>query len=223
MAKAEDLYIMRNSLIPGIYKVGRSSDVQKRALTLQASQPLRIVIVAVFPGAAFLEKAIHASLKHYRVKGPGAEWFRCDLDTVLHHIGQRLPAYFTKFVAEGGGHAIEGVEAHLVAGPREPSDAAGAPLSRAWVPSVDHPRTGTSLATDGSGSPREIVPDHCQFPIFGELPLGVLAVGEEVAAQACHDLSPWQQPRTHVFEGPESGVEEVDYLSSLSDQHICPL
>ena len=69
MAKAEDLYIMRNTLLPGIYKVGRSSDVQKRALSLQASQPFRVVIVAVFPGGAFLEKAIHLALKQYRIKG----------------------------------------------------------------------------------------------------------------------------------------------------------
>ena len=114
MVKAEDLYIMRNSLLPGVYKVGRSSDVQKRALTLQASQPFRIIIVAVFPGAAFLEKAIHAALRHYRVKGPGVEWFRCPLDVVLHHIGQRLPAYFCKFIAEGGGHGIESGEAAAV-------------------------------------------------------------------------------------------------------------
>ena len=104
MAKAEDLYILRNTLLSGLYKVGRSSDVQKRALALQASQPFRIVIVAVFPGFGFVEKAIHGALKQYKVKGgAGIEWFRCALDVVMHHIAQRLPAYFCKFVAEGGG------------------------------------------------------------------------------------------------------------------------
>ena len=223
MAKAEDLYIMRNSLIPGIYKVGRSSNVQKRALTLQASQPLRIVIVAVFPGAAFLEKAIHAALKHYRVKGPGVEWFRCPLDTILHHIGQRLPAYFTKFIAEGGGHGIEGGEAHPVADPREPSDAAGPPLRGDWVPSVDQPRTGTSLATDGSGSPREIMPDDGELSVFGELSLGVLAVGEEVAVQTGHHFTPRQHTGSDVFEGPESGFDGVEYVARFFDEGIGPL
>ena len=77
MAKAEDLYILRNTLLPGLYKIGRSSDVQKRALALQASQPFRIVIVAVFPGFGFVERAIHGALKYHKVKGgAGIECFK---------------------------------------------------------------------------------------------------------------------------------------------------
>ena len=177
MAKAEDLYILRNTLLSGLYKVGRSSDVQKRALALQASQPFRIVIVAVFPGFGFVEKAIHAALKQYKVKGgAGIEWFRCPLDVVMHHIAQRLPAYFCKFVAEGGGHGIEGGEAAAVlpCGSPHAATLTGSPLSRDRVLSADHPRTGTSLATDGPGSPREIVPDGGELPIFWEVPLAYL-------------------------------------------------
>ena len=213
---------MRNSLIPGIYKVGRSSDVQKRALTLQFSQPFRIVIVAVFPGVAFLEKAIHAALRHYRVKGPGVEWFRCDLDTILHHIGQRLPAYFCKFVAEGGGHAVEGGEAAAVlpCGSPHAAGLCGSPLSRDRVLSVDHPRTGSSLATDGSGSPREIVPEDGELPILWEVPLGVLAVSKEVAVQTGDDLSSGEEPTSDVLEGPKPMRQVADDLSRFRYQSV---
>ena len=221
MAKAEDLYIMRNTLLPGVYKVGRSSDVQKRALSLQASQPFRIVIVAVFPGAAFLEKAIHAALRQYKIKGgAGVEWFRCDLDTILHHVGQRLPAYFTKFVAEPGGHRVESCQAHLVPVAQLPAGSTRPSLSRDWVPSFDQPRTGSGLATDGSGSPRQIVPDGGELPVFGEFSIGVLAVGEEIAAESLYDLSSGEEASSDVFEGPELGSEVLDDFECLRYQGI---
>ena len=207
---------MRNTLLAGVYKVGKSGDVQKRAISLQASQPFRIVIVAVFPGAAFLEKAIHGALRQYKIKGgAGIEWFRCDLDTILHHIGQRLPAYFSKFVAEPSGHGVEGGEAHFVVGPQLPSRSTGAPLRRDWVPSFDQPRTGSGLATDGSGSPRQIVPDGGELPVFGEFSIGVLAVGEEIAAESLYDLSSGEEASSDVLEGPELGSEVLDDFECL--------
>ena len=223
MAKAEDLYILRNTLLSGLYKIGRSSDVQKRALALQASQPFRIVIVAVFPGFGFVEKAIHAALKQYKVKGgAGIEWFRCPLDVVMHHIAQRLPAYFCKFVAEGGGHGIEGGEAAAVlpCGSPHAATLSGSPLSRDRVLSADHPRTRTSLATDGPGSPREIVPDGGELPIFWEAPLGVLAVSKEVAAQTGHDLSSGEEACPDVLEGPKSRRQVADDLSRFRYQSV---
>jgi hypothetical protein len=223
MAKAEDLYILRNTLLPGLYKIGRSSDVQKRALALQASQPFRIVIVAVFPGFGFVERAIHGALKYHKVKGgAGIEWFKCPLDVIMHHIAQRLPAYFCKFVAEGGWHGIESGEtaAVLPGGSPDAPGLRGSPLGRDRVSSVDEPFAGTGLATDGSGSPRKIVPDDGEFPVFGEVAGSVLTIVDVVAVQSGDDVPPGQKAGAYVFEGPEPGLDVIDYVARSFDQGV---
>ena len=45
MRKADDLYVMCNSLIPRVFKVGRAADPQKRACQLMASQPFRVKVL----------------------------------------------------------------------------------------------------------------------------------------------------------------------------------
>ena len=55
-----DLYILRNSRIPGEYKVGRSKSIQKRRSELQCSQNYEMLVVASFPGAGVAEGAVHA-------------------------------------------------------------------------------------------------------------------------------------------------------------------
>ena len=83
---ALDLYMFANSLVPGIIKVGRSKDVERRRLELQKSQPFRIITLATFPGKGELEGAVHAALSASRVDGPGREWFRVSAPDAIHAI-----------------------------------------------------------------------------------------------------------------------------------------
>jgi hypothetical protein len=72
---------------PGIYKIGQSSNVDQRIQTLEQSNLVRIVVVAVFWDRGDLESYVHDSLYAYRIKGYRArEWYNCPLDTVLGAI-----------------------------------------------------------------------------------------------------------------------------------------
>ena len=85
-----DLYVMKNSLLP-YFKVGRSTDVARRATDLQSAHPFRILVVATFPGKGHLEPLVHAKLEAYNVKDcPGREWFDCPLAEVLQCIGETI-------------------------------------------------------------------------------------------------------------------------------------
>ena len=71
------LYVMSNSLLPGMIKIGRSTNPEERAKQLGASHPFRIKVELSYGGKGFLEKTLHDRLKHRRVEGGlGREWFR---------------------------------------------------------------------------------------------------------------------------------------------------
>jgi hypothetical protein len=83
---AQDLYIFSNSLLPGILKIGRSKDVERRRAEMQRSQPFHVNTVATFPGKGHLEGVIHAAFHASLVDGPGREWFRVSASDVIHTI-----------------------------------------------------------------------------------------------------------------------------------------
>ena len=203
MRKADDLYVMCNSLIPRVLKVGRAADPQKRACQLMASQPFRVKVLVVFPELGFLERSIHKSLDCYRVKtGPGVEWFSCELPVITAHVLARMPTYLPQLFAEGGGHAVEGVKSEPIVRGQDESGSCGSSLCAAGVSSVDDVGAGTGLATDGPGSPRQIVPHGGQLPVFGEVGVGVLAVSQETAMEALDHLAFREQAAPNVLEGP---------------------
>ena len=84
--RPQDLYIFANTLIPGILKIGRSGDVERRRLSMQQSHPFRLVTVATFPGAGHLEPRVHATLNALLVDGPGREWFHVSPSDAIHAI-----------------------------------------------------------------------------------------------------------------------------------------
>ena len=100
-SKTDSLYIMENSLIPGIVKIGRSMNPQERAKQLGASHPFKIVVQYSYGDKGFLERTLHDQLKHRRVEGAsGKEWFRItaeQADTLIkacivhHEISKPLP------------------------------------------------------------------------------------------------------------------------------------
>jgi len=83
------LYVLQRSDAPGIWKVGRSDDPQRRASDLQMSHCFLVHVVATFHGAGCRERAVHELLAEYRVDGgTGREWFRTSLPNLCYAIAQ---------------------------------------------------------------------------------------------------------------------------------------
>ena len=80
------LYVMSRSDAPGLLKVGRSDDPERRAGDLQSGHCFWIVVQAVINGRGCCEHEVHRRLQHARVDGPGREWFQVDLPQVLQVI-----------------------------------------------------------------------------------------------------------------------------------------
>jgi len=55
-------------------KIGVATDIKKRWVSINAANPLGVLIVASLPGAYELEKKLHKKFGDRRVKG--TEWFR---------------------------------------------------------------------------------------------------------------------------------------------------
>jgi hypothetical protein len=73
----DSLYIMVNSLIPGLVKVGRSAFPDRRAKQLSAGQPVQVIVKRSYSTKGFLERIIHQKLATCRVTGgAGMEWFK---------------------------------------------------------------------------------------------------------------------------------------------------
>jgi hypothetical protein len=90
MDKSDHLYVMTCSVLPGVFKVGRSIDVEARAKELQASQPYYVNVVASFPHQGPIEGGVHADLAYCRVIAPGREWFETPLEDIMQAIGRRI-------------------------------------------------------------------------------------------------------------------------------------
>ena len=83
------LYVMQRSDAPGVWKVGRSDDPQRRAVDLQTGHCFLVHVVATFHGAGCCERAVHELLAEHRVDGgTGREWFRTSLLNVYQAIAQ---------------------------------------------------------------------------------------------------------------------------------------
>ena len=157
--RSEDfLYVMANTLLPNMYKIGRAKDVEQRAASLMASHPFEIVVLASFPKKAYLEKGIHRKLDEYNVcSGPGQEWFECPLPLIFNIIGQAMQADASDLVSESTRHGVELTECTSVSSCD--STATGTSLSTERMATVNDEFAGTSLATDRSRSP--VVSENC--------------------------------------------------------------
>ena len=80
------LYVMSRSDAPGVLKVGRSDEPERRATQLQSGHCFWVNVQATFKGYGGLERHIHRVLEHTREQGAGKEWFRTDLHVVLSAI-----------------------------------------------------------------------------------------------------------------------------------------
>ena len=188
-----------------------------------AGHPFLIIPVVIFPNMGFMERAVHLELDRFRVRGgAGVEWFKCDLNTICSKILTRLPTYLGQLGAEGGGHGIQGAQGHPVAGsgPPDASVLCRSPLGGDGVLVADDMSAPGSLAANWPGGPRQVVPDGRQLPIFGKVPVGILAVGQEAAGDSGNDGTPWEKPGAYVLKGPAPGVEVMDDLERFRYQPV---
>ena len=74
-------------------KIGRSCNIEERALTLASSLPFDMVVLATIPGAGAVEADVHEHLANRRNTDSNArEWFRISLTQALIAIAVKLPA-----------------------------------------------------------------------------------------------------------------------------------
>ena len=78
------LYVMRNSLLPHLVKVGFAIDPSKRAVELSSSHPFDLEVCYEYPKRGHLEAIIHDRLRAHRFTGvrasKGREWFEVRAD-----------------------------------------------------------------------------------------------------------------------------------------------
>jgi len=88
----EWVYVISNTEIQGVYKVGITGEPSARVATLRSSgTPGRFVIeyVVLVRNARRIEADLHRRLDRYRTVrdgGPGREWFRLPKDSVIEHV-----------------------------------------------------------------------------------------------------------------------------------------
>jgi hypothetical protein len=74
--RVDDLYIMTNSKLTDIVKIGRSKHPTTRAAQLAEGHPFQINVDFRYEGYGFLECLIHRKLLNHRIDdGIGREWF----------------------------------------------------------------------------------------------------------------------------------------------------
>ena len=75
------LYVMTNSKLPGIVKIGRSKHPKNRAYEMAAAQPFFVNVDREYPEVGFLELTVHKKMQPYRVEdGAGREWFHSSVE-----------------------------------------------------------------------------------------------------------------------------------------------
>ena len=89
-ANCDTLYVMCYDFDPchtmGL-KIGRTSDVDARALQLGRGHAFRMHVLATVPGLGHIEHRVHSLLSSSRATtGRGIEWFHSPLSSVLHAI-----------------------------------------------------------------------------------------------------------------------------------------
>ena len=93
----EHLYVMSLSTDPHGFvhglKVGRSGNIDRRALELGSAMPFHLLVLATFRGHGHLEDQVHATLASSRNHGGrGREWFHTPLSYILHAVGCAMQA-----------------------------------------------------------------------------------------------------------------------------------
>ena len=84
------LYVIQ-SHVTGAVKIGRSSDPERRLLSLQTGSPHRLRLLASYEGRGEEERNLHRLLRRFRLKQEG-EWFAAScLNELPEWVYDKLP------------------------------------------------------------------------------------------------------------------------------------
>ena len=79
------VYILTNPSMPGLVKIGRTSDLASRVAGLSSGtsvpEPFEVAYAAYVEDAAFVERALHAAFSMHRL--PGREFFRIPVSNAV--------------------------------------------------------------------------------------------------------------------------------------------
>ena len=74
--EADALYVMSNTLIPGVVKIGRASCPEAKAKMLAAGHPFRLQVEHAYVGMGFMERDVHKRISEASVQGAASrDWF----------------------------------------------------------------------------------------------------------------------------------------------------
>ena len=73
----QHLYLIQ-SRKSGAFKIGRSSDPERRRKELQTASPFELRIILIVLDKGYLEPALHQYMARYRTQAFDGEWFRED-------------------------------------------------------------------------------------------------------------------------------------------------
>ena len=95
-SQQKDLYIMMILELPGVFKVGRTANTEKRRRALNDSHCFQLKVIGEYKNAGHHELPIHDLLAPYRVQsGSSREWFSCSSEhiheTILGVISRQAP------------------------------------------------------------------------------------------------------------------------------------
>ena len=96
-SKTRNLYVLQ---CKQFYKIGITSNVNKRLANIQTSNPFPVKLVKVYSYLSDdqnIERRVHVDLKKYRGTG---EWFKTDLNIILKTINKHI-MYLISFVLTG--------------------------------------------------------------------------------------------------------------------------
>lgn len=80
----QDLYVISSPAFPGLVKVGRSNEPDRRILDLSGGQPVCYTLNVVFHGMGRYEQDVHRQLRDVRYEGGySREWFECSASDVI--------------------------------------------------------------------------------------------------------------------------------------------
>lgn len=90
MRGGADLYVFQMA-VTGDFKVGRTSDVNRRFGEIQTGCPHKLRVLLHAPGLGHLERMVHASLRLYRCRMMNGEWFREEgIGSIPDHIWEMV-------------------------------------------------------------------------------------------------------------------------------------
>jgi hypothetical protein len=102
------VYILTNPSMPGLIKIGRTTNLEARVMALSSStsapEPFQVAYAAIVEDAAFVERALHAAFSMHRMTG--REFFRMPAENAIAALSLAELEQVAEAKAPSGGSDI---------------------------------------------------------------------------------------------------------------------